>query len=477
MAQTTIQGSFLGDATVTGAKIGADFISAQTELTTTLATADEIIVSDAGVIKRIDISVWSASTETLTNKSIDLGTNTLTGSIAEFNTALQSESFATLGGTETLVAKTLTTPTITSTGWTNATHAHGANNSGGTLNASVLGAGTLPAARIAGDSIVEGKLNVSNGPTNGQVLTARDGVAGGFTWEAAGGARSVAGDTDNGLMTWVTSDNTFAAESTLTYNGTELAITGTSYLQCSLQIGNVAADRHLHISDAGAEVAMTLENNAQKFKIGVYDFGTGDDQLFIHAHQGGVDALKISGTGNVTIPVGNVVIGTAGKGIDFSVNGSTSATGAAMASELLDDYEEGTFTPFLHDWSFDSSEATHSSQVGRYQKIGRWVYFWGYVSWSSIGTLATGSQGLIGGLPYTSMAGTNYNASVHIGNAYGLGLPSAGDSPCATINANTAYMSFHVWSLTAGSQVCNFSQWGPNPTANFAFAGSYETNS
>ena len=110
MAQTTIQGSFLGDATVTGAKIGADFISAQTALTTGLATTDEIIVSDAGVIKRIDISVWSASTETLSSKSIDLGTNTLTGSVAEFNAALQSESFATLGGTETLVAKTLTSP-------------------------------------------------------------------------------------------------------------------------------------------------------------------------------------------------------------------------------------------------------------------------------------------------------------------------------------------------------------------------------
>jgi hypothetical protein len=187
--------------------------------------------------------------------------------------------------------------------------------------------------------------------------------------------------------------------------------------------------------------------------------------------------LEIDIDGNMTVNTGNVVIGTAGKGIDFSVNSSTSATGAAMASELLDDYEEGTFTPFLHDWSFDSSEATHSSQVGRYQKIGRWVYFWGYVGWSSIGTLATGSQGLIGGLPYTCMAGTNYNASVHIGHAYGLGLPSAGDSPCATINANTAYMSFHVWSLTAGAQGCNFSQWGPNPTADFAFAGFYETNS
>ena len=220
MAQTTIQGSFLGDGTVTGVKIGADFISAQTALASGLATTDEIIVSDAGVIKRMDISVIEiagtqitsglvadariaatlsriTATETLSSKSIDLGTNTLTGSVAEFNAALQSESFATLGGTETLAAKTLTTPTISSTGWTNALHAHAANNSGGTLSASILGAGTLPAARIAADSIVEGKFNVSNGPTNGYVLTARDGVAGGFTWEAAaaGGIASVVADT------------------------------------------------------------------------------------------------------------------------------------------------------------------------------------------------------------------------------------------------------------------------------------------
>ena len=66
MAQTTIQGSFLGDATVTGAKIGADFISAQTALTTGLATTDEIIVSDAGVIKRMDISVLEIAATQIT---------------------------------------------------------------------------------------------------------------------------------------------------------------------------------------------------------------------------------------------------------------------------------------------------------------------------------------------------------------------------------------------------------------------------
>ena len=51
--------------------------------------------------------VLKDTTDTLTNKSIDLGTNTLTGSLAEFNSALQNESFASLAGAETLTNKTL----------------------------------------------------------------------------------------------------------------------------------------------------------------------------------------------------------------------------------------------------------------------------------------------------------------------------------------------------------------------------------
>ena len=126
-------------------------ISGQSPLTSGLATTDELLVSDAGTIKRMDMSVLYAATATLTNKSIDLGTNTLTGSVAEFNTALQSESFATLGGTETLVAKTLTTPTISSTGFANANHAHAASNSGGQIT---LGTGTTGdyVATVAGTS-------------------------------------------------------------------------------------------------------------------------------------------------------------------------------------------------------------------------------------------------------------------------------------------------------------------------------------
>src|SRR6056300_794284 len=61
--------------------------------------------------------VTTTGTQTLTNKTIDLGNNTLTGTTAEFNSALQDGSFATLAGTETLSNKTLTAPKFADGGY------------------------------------------------------------------------------------------------------------------------------------------------------------------------------------------------------------------------------------------------------------------------------------------------------------------------------------------------------------------------
>ncbi len=53
-----------------------------------------------------------AGTETLTNKTLTLGNNTISGTIAQFNTAVTDQDLATLAGTETLTNKTITAPVV-----------------------------------------------------------------------------------------------------------------------------------------------------------------------------------------------------------------------------------------------------------------------------------------------------------------------------------------------------------------------------
>ena len=92
--------------------------------------------------------------------------------------------------------------------------------------------------------------------------------------------------------------------------------------------------------------------------------------------------------GDATLSTGNLVIGTSGKGIDFS------ATAGTGTSELLNDYEEGTWTPT------DTSGAglTFPDKAGLYTKIGRMVYWQMLVIYP---TTASAANSLIGGLPFT----------------------------------------------------------------------------
>ena len=71
---------------------------------TTFAIVDPTADRTVTMPNATDTLIGKATTDTLTNKSFDLGGtgNVLTGSLAEFNSALQSDSFATLTGTNTL---------------------------------------------------------------------------------------------------------------------------------------------------------------------------------------------------------------------------------------------------------------------------------------------------------------------------------------------------------------------------------------
>ena len=96
---------------------GATADSYETTLQVTDPTADRTITfQDASgtvaFLSDIGSDLTASSTTTFTNKSISLTTNTITGTKAEFNSAISDADFATIAGTETLTGKTLTSPVI-----------------------------------------------------------------------------------------------------------------------------------------------------------------------------------------------------------------------------------------------------------------------------------------------------------------------------------------------------------------------------
>ena len=115
----TFSGSFTGTMDITATVLtaanpfvfeGASDNAHETTWAFTDPTADRVIT----IPNATDTLIGKATTDTLSTKSIDLETNTLTGSIAEFNSTLQSYSFTSLTGSETLTNKTLTSATLTS---------------------------------------------------------------------------------------------------------------------------------------------------------------------------------------------------------------------------------------------------------------------------------------------------------------------------------------------------------------------------
>jgi len=117
----TFSGSFTGTMDITATVLtsanpfvfeGASDDAHETTWAFTDPTADRTITFPDAT----DTLIGKATTDTLTNKSFDFGGtgNSITGSLAEFNSALQSASFTSLTGSETLTNKTLTAPVLTS---------------------------------------------------------------------------------------------------------------------------------------------------------------------------------------------------------------------------------------------------------------------------------------------------------------------------------------------------------------------------
>jgi hypothetical protein len=130
-----------------------------------------------------------------------------------------------------------------------------------------------------------------------------------------------------------------------------------------------------------------------------------------------INSTTLTTTGSVTVgngltvSDGNVVMAS-GHGIDFSA--TADGTGGSNISELLDDYEEGEFTPSL-DFGGNAVGLTYSTlRKGVYTKIGRFVHC--YVAMQIQNKGSSTGQVHLTGLPFTSsdlVGSTSYEGGGH----------------------------------------------------------------
>ena len=170
---------------------------------------------------------------------------------------------------------------------------------------------------------------------------------------------------------------------------------------------------------------------------------------------GGALEFGINGSTAMTLNTsGNLAFAT-GKGIDFSA--VTGGTGTVTAN-VLNDYEEGTFTPTLQ-FSGLSVGVTYSTRTGIYTKVGRIVHFSGRIDLSSKGTSV--GDATISGLPFGANTGA---ASV----GFQSSIAPSDKQAILTIDTTSLIIRYASGTTTAASTATDFSN-----SSILIFAGTY----
>ena len=130
----------------------------------------------------------------------------------------------------------------------------------------------------------------------------------------------------------------------------------------------------------------------------ILGYDKADNRGYLTVGGDGDNVFTVKNGGDIEIGVGNLKFGTSGKGIDFS---ATSDGNATATSELLDDYEEGNWTPVIVGTGANPT-ITYASGFprGRYIKTGATVTLWYDAAWSGL----SGGSGTvyIQGFPYST---------------------------------------------------------------------------
>ena len=248
-------------------------------------------------------------------------------------------------------------------------------------NISPIGSGTSVTVNSAAT------LVLTNANSTG-VVTATSFVGSGANLTNLPAQATIANNANNRVITGGSGVN-LNGESGVTYDGTNFTISsGVLKLtdESNGQQLRIGASGDFFIEHDGSHAV--LKNTTGETRI------QNDNNVLITASSGGTERFKVDSSGNATVSNGNLIIGTSGKGIDFS---ATANSGGTMENELLNDYEEGTWTPVYQ----NVNTPNYGHRSGRYTKIGRFVYLVCQISVDSGLDTSDGSTVNIGGFPFT----------------------------------------------------------------------------
>ena len=211
--------------------------------------------------------------------------------------------------------------------------------------------------------------------------------------------------------------------------------------------GNLTAGYALRL-DGGAQTFLAFNNNTHTTQVtGGFVIGNDSGAARITQREsqhvlfevGGSEVLTLEVNKNVTIEDGNLVVAS-GHGIDFSATADGAGTDT---SELLADYEEGTFTPTFAYGTAGNSSFGYSAQYGHYVKVGDIVHFQTNVRLNAFSKgNASGSFFLVG-LPYTAHNTGGY-AHAQVSCSFLNWAWNADQVPTAAVIDNTTIVSLRT---------------------------------
>ena len=257
--------------------------------------------------------------------------------------------------------------------------------------------GTGPLTTING----KGKVTINADASGDYGCFINNSNSGGYGLRIAGGASSadylIRGQNEGGTDKFVVK-----SDGSTTFSGGITGPTDTHMSYTAGQATDTASGGAFHAegSDVIAGRYFFQGYNADGGKlVGV---NNESDQLVMYNYYDGNYMAKFKYGGDF-YPMADVIMAS-GRGISFAADGNH----GAMESELLDDYEEGTWEPTFEPQNNSYTSITYQSDTGgRYTKIGNLVVCQGCVRYDSINIGSATGYLYIGGFPFTSRGRTN----------------------------------------------------------------------